>query len=290
MQRISAAHEQLPSSLFISGVNDCDEHPTFGGGFGDVYRASYRSQTVALKRIRTFTADSTTHRNRLHFCKEALVWQGLQHRFILPLLGIDRETFYPSFCMVSPWLKHGTVIKFLRDHGRGMVDRMLLQIAQGLEYLHSMNVVHGDLRGTNILVSDEGNACLSDFGLATTISDADSTTGGLTSSSNQGGSARWWAPELLNPESFGCQRFLRTTASDVYAYGCVCVELYTGKPPFAHMPEPAAMFRVIAGERPEKPPSMSSAMWELVTAAWVPDCRARPSIHDIATGIADSSS
>ncbi|KAJ7609207.1 hypothetical protein DFH06DRAFT_1017290 [Mycena polygramma] len=65
MQKISAAHEQLPSSLFINGVNDPDEHPTFGGGFGDVYRASYRKRMVALKRIRTFTADSTTHRNRL---------------------------------------------------------------------------------------------------------------------------------------------------------------------------------------------------------------------------------
>ncbi|KAJ7493664.1 hypothetical protein FB451DRAFT_986174, partial [Mycena latifolia] len=41
MRKISEAHEQLPSSLFIRGVNDHDEHPTFGGGFGDVYRASY---------------------------------------------------------------------------------------------------------------------------------------------------------------------------------------------------------------------------------------------------------
>ncbi|KAF8189992.1 hypothetical protein K438DRAFT_1536533, partial [Mycena galopus ATCC 62051] len=41
MQKVSETGEQLPSSLFITGVNDHDEHPTFGGGFGDVYRASY---------------------------------------------------------------------------------------------------------------------------------------------------------------------------------------------------------------------------------------------------------
>jgi hypothetical protein len=65
MRKLSEIHEQLPTSLFIRGVNDPDEHPTFGGGFGDVYRASYQGKIVALKRIRTFTADSTTHQSRL---------------------------------------------------------------------------------------------------------------------------------------------------------------------------------------------------------------------------------
>ncbi|KAJ6486733.1 hypothetical protein C8R45DRAFT_995676 [Mycena sanguinolenta] len=65
LHKVSEAQEQLPSSLFIAGVNDHDEHPTFGGGFGDVYRASYQGRMVALKRIRMFTIDSSTHRNRL---------------------------------------------------------------------------------------------------------------------------------------------------------------------------------------------------------------------------------
>ncbi|KAJ7336465.1 kinase-like domain-containing protein [Mycena albidolilacea] len=282
MQKVVEAGEQLPSSLFIIGVNDHDEHPTFGGGFGDVYQASYDGKRVALKRIRTFTADSTTHRNRL----EALVWQGLRHRFILPLLGIDRLTFAPSFCMVSPWMKYGTVLRYLQDRGRGGVNRLLLEIAQGLGYLHSLNIIHGDLRGTNILISDDGHACLSDFGLATTFSEADSTAT-MTSSSNRAGSARWFAPELIEPKSFGCERFVRTTASDVYAYACVCLELYTGRPPFAHLPDVAAMLRVIAGDRPEQPPVVSAALWQLVTAAWVPEPHARPSIHKIAAALED---
>ena len=65
MQKVSETVEQLPSSLFITGVNDRDEHPTFGGGFSDVYQASYQGRTVALKRLRIFTADSTPHRTRL---------------------------------------------------------------------------------------------------------------------------------------------------------------------------------------------------------------------------------
>ncbi|KAJ6486741.1 kinase-like domain-containing protein, partial [Mycena sanguinolenta] len=275
MQKVSETVEQLPSSLFITGVNDRDEYPTCGGGFSDIYQASYQGKAVALKRLRIFTADSTPHRTRLQFCKEALVWQGLRHRFILPLLGIDRSTFAPSFCMVSPWMKYGTVLRYLRDHGCGDVNRLLLEIAQGLDYLHSMDVVHGDLRGTNILISDDRNACLSDFGLATSI---DSTTAGVTSSSNRAGSVRWFAPELIDPTKFECPKFVRTKASDVYAYACVCLELYTRNPPFSHLREIAASLRVIQGERPEQPPAMPAALWQLVTAAWAQDFLARPSV------------
>jgi hypothetical protein len=59
MHKLSEAHDQLPTSLSISGVHDPDEHSTFVGGFGDVFRASYDGKRVALKCIRTFTVAST---------------------------------------------------------------------------------------------------------------------------------------------------------------------------------------------------------------------------------------
>ncbi|KAJ7765124.1 kinase-like domain-containing protein, partial [Mycena olivaceomarginata] len=153
MQKLSEAHDQLPTSLFIDGVSDADEHPTFAGGFGDVYRASYDGERVALKRMRTFTADSTNP-TRLKFCREALLWQALHHSSILQFLGIDRHTFPASLCMVSPWMKYRTILKYLADRGREDVARLTFEIATGLDYLHSMNIVHGDLRCNNILISD----------------------------------------------------------------------------------------------------------------------------------------
>jgi serine/threonine protein kinase len=95
---------------------------------------------------------------------------------------------------------------------------------------------------------------------------------------------RWFAPELIAPTEFGCERFARTPASDVYAYGCVCLEVcpdtdyssaflyfsqfYTGSPPFSDVkPDVAAMLRVIAGERPQRPVGMSEELWNLVAAA-----------------------
>ncbi|KAJ7041217.1 kinase-like domain-containing protein [Mycena alexandri] len=282
--RLSEARDQLPTSLFISGVSDHDEHPTFAGGFGDIYRASFGGSMVALKRIRMFHAGSDSTRTRLQFCREALVWQTLHHKYILPLIGIDRETFPSSFCMVSPWMKNGTVLKYLSEHGRADVEKLLLQIAEGLGYLHSMKIVHGDLRGTNILVSDDWNVCLADFGLTGVIEDTalSATNGALTSSTNHAGSLRWFAPELMAPTFFGRERFVRTPSSDVYAFACVCLELHTGAPPFSEItPDVAAMLRVVAGERPARPEVMSDELWGLVTAAWAQKFQDRPGVDDV---------
>ncbi|KAJ6570711.1 hypothetical protein B0H10DRAFT_2107608, partial [Mycena sp. CBHHK59/15] len=123
--KLSEACDKLPSSLFIAGVSGRDEHATFGGGFGDIYRASYAGKIVALKHVRTFQREAEMRRTRLQFCREALVWQHLHHPFILPLIGIDRETFPPSLCMVSPWMEHGTVLKYLNDHGRANVEKLV---------------------------------------------------------------------------------------------------------------------------------------------------------------------
>jgi hypothetical protein len=48
-------------------------------------------------------------------CKEALLWKQLNHVHVLPFLGLDAETFPGFFCMVSPWMRHGTALGHVRD-------------------------------------------------------------------------------------------------------------------------------------------------------------------------------
>lgn len=104
-------------------------------------------------------------------CQEALAWKNLDHPHVLPFLGIDSETFAPFFCMVTPWMRHGTILKYLEDYVQIMnLDRcvsflvlaplphrdvwhQIFEIAEGIDYLHSRNVVHGDLRGVSQIPS-----------------------------------------------------------------------------------------------------------------------------------------
>ncbi|KAK7055202.1 kinase-like domain-containing protein [Favolaschia claudopus] len=275
VRRISEAFESLPSSLFIpNAVRTREIHPTCGGGFGDIYRATVDGKPVALKRMRQFLQGSDLRRIHLKFCREALIWKDLKHPHILPLIGIDRDSFPDFLCMVSPWMEHGTVIDYLKKHGHDIVDKLLHEIAQGLEYLHSRAIVHGDLKGANILIQEDWTACLADFGLSE-FSDASTSM-----SSNRGGSVYWMAPELLDPHS----SFARTPATDVYAFGCVCFELYTGRAPFANVLDVIAATKIIAGERPLRPsssPAMSDLLWVHVTLYWGQSSISRPTTRQV---------
>ncbi|KAJ7778429.1 kinase-like domain-containing protein [Mycena metata] len=274
IRKLSDASDKLPSSLFISGVTGREEHPSFAGGFGDIYRASYGGKTVALKHMRHIQS-AELRDIRLRLCREALVWKDLHHPYILTFIGIDRESIPSSLCMVSPWMEQGTILNYLKDHGRSNVDKFLSEIAQGLQYLHSCKIVHGDLRGANILINEDWSACLADFGLSVFTN---ATTSIYTST--RAGSMYWMAPELIDPERFG-YRYARTPSSDVYAFACVCFELYTGHPPFSELSQAAALLRIVNGERPGRPstsPALSAALWQHVTAYWAEDAAARPPI------------
>jgi serine/threonine protein kinase len=79
------------------------------------------------------------------------VWKQLNHPNVLPFLGVNTKLFSPSFCLISPWMENGNALSFLEknpDHDRW---GMLLEIAQGLNYLHHLNpqVIHGDIKGVS---------------------------------------------------------------------------------------------------------------------------------------------
>lgn len=90
-----------------------------------------------------------------------------------------------------------------------------------MEYLHNEGLVHGDIHGANILVNDDGHACLTDFGMSL-ISEATANNYG---SIHGGGAMRWSAPEVLDPEVFGLETGRPTFDSDVFSFACTCFEV-----------------------------------------------------------------
>jgi len=159
-------------------------------------------------------------------------WTGLQHPNVLPFIG--SVTLGSKLYIVSPWMENGDVLEYLRQYPERNRVKLLLQIAMGLEYLHTFDpvVVHGDLKGNNVLVSRNGDARIADFGLSyRLIENIDSEAN--SSAWYNAGNARWKAPELLRAESL--EEALRTTMSDMYAFGRVIFEVFTMKRPFAEV-------------------------------------------------------
>ncbi|KAG9221765.1 hypothetical protein CCMSSC00406_0006708 [Pleurotus cornucopiae] len=225
--RLSKACGIFPSSVMVEDVVNVEPTAVNGGGYADIFRGSYQGKPVALKRLRIFLKGHDRHEAHKAVCREALLWKRVQHKYVLPFLGIDGTTFSPSICLLSPWMINGTINDFMKENKDSLLKQHIFEIAEGLEHLHGHNIIHGDLRGANILMDADWHARIADFGLAalaeTTFSDE---------SSPGTGAVRWMAPELFEPfQGLGVESG-RTKATDVYSFACTCVELSTGRPPF----------------------------------------------------------
>lgn len=151
--------------------------------------------------------------------------------------------------MVSPWMMNGSAISYLQRKPNADRLRLLAQAAEGVNYLHTFHplVVHGDLRGPNILVSESGDACIADFGLAHVA--AKDNKHSYSTKWKLAGNPRWMAPELLFGDGAD-----RTPATDVFSFGRLIIELLTGEHPFCELENIASVIVAVEkGDLPQRP-------------------------------------
>ncbi|KAF8517671.1 kinase-like domain-containing protein, partial [Hysterangium stoloniferum] len=216
--------------------------------------------------------------------REYLVWSSVNHPNILRCLGysydFSPESHYELPALISPWMSKGTVISYIEDQPAVDLLPLIFGIADGLAFLHdrSPSTIHGDVRGGNILVSDQGIPCLTDFGLSRILGD----TAGLTTSSNVAGSLRWMSRELLENDKVDEQ-------SDVWAFGMTVIEILTGKRPYSEiLLDPAVVPQILNGQIPNRPdastvPDLTEELWSICRRCWDPDPKKRPAMRDIRT-------
>ncbi|KAJ3994707.1 kinase-like domain-containing protein, partial [Lentinula boryana] len=220
------------------------------------------------------------------FCREAVVWKQLKHPNILPILGVSTELFFPSFCLISPWMENGTIMSYLKHNPTFDLLSALRDISAGLCYLHTREppIIHGDIRGANILITRDLRCCLADFGLALVASDSDMWSTATTYHFNLMGALRWMAPECLNLESKDEYDIVPHPSRDIYAFACTVVEIITRKPPFHTLrQDPAVILSLSKGERPPRPENVwcPDELWDLTTRCWNENPLGRPPATDI---------
>ncbi|KAF9232429.1 kinase-like domain-containing protein [Melanogaster broomeanus] len=156
--------------------------------------------------------------------RELGIWRRLEHDNIVPFLGIVHG-FGRHDCtsLVSLWMPNGTLQRFLAEQdGKLTVTRqlqLLLDIANGLAYLHSFSLVHGDLNCNNVLLDASFNARIADFGYASLIGETPEALAYLQMSTMRPGALRWAAPEQISPETVP-----PTTKSDIYSFGNIALQ------------------------------------------------------------------
>ena len=313
---ICSAISQLPNSTgSIQGLNKSRDLAFATGGRTDTWRGDWGGKPVACKVFRVFS------RNDLPKAKELLwkvvpIWKRLEHSNVLPIYGAETTVF--QLALVYEWSKNGNILEYLKSKpdaprselvivlSRSPSPRFsllyqLLQVAKGLQYLHSLDIVHGNLKGVsdaspqtnlslikfvqaNVLISESGNARVCDYGLTPFISDPTFT---VAATPGVVGSSQWLAPELIGPPEGPNPRF-ESKPADVFAFAMLVVEVYTGRLPFGDEVKPeSAMVDIARGKRPDRPQAehfgLTKEKWKFVERCWDQEILNRPRIDEVVT-------
>jgi WD40 repeat protein/DNA-binding SARP family transcriptional activator len=221
--------------------------PIGEGAFGVVYRATQPQigREVAIKAIHPELANHPDFVRR--FEREAQIVARLEHPHIVPLYDYWREP--DGAFLVMRFLRGGSVEDLIAE-GPLSVERaatLLDQIAAALAAAHRQGVVHRDVKPGNVLLDEEGNAYLTDFGVALDAGSPERTSGTMMR-----GTPAYLSPEQVRLES-------ATPQSDVYALGVVLYEMLAGEHPF---PE-ASLSALLDRHLREPLPSLLDARPEL---------------------------
>ncbi|KAL8147084.1 hypothetical protein AgCh_004706 [Apium graveolens] len=223
------------SSLQIIKNEDLEEQKELGSGtFGTVYHGKWRGSDVAIKRIKkSCFAGRSSEQERLtiEFWREAEILSKLHHPNVVAFYGVVQDGPGGTLATVAEFMVDGSLRHVLLRKDRHLDHRKKLIIAMdaafGMEYLHSKNIVHFDLKCDNLLVNLKDPSrpiCkVADFGLSK-IKRNTLVSGGVR------GTLPWMAPELLNGSSNKVSEKV-----DVFSFGIVLWEILTGEEPYANM-------------------------------------------------------
>ncbi|KAJ3482720.1 hypothetical protein NLI96_g6794 [Meripilus lineatus] len=237
-----------------------------------VYHRSFDHQDVAIKLL----GDPNAVFKQSVFRREIAIWRTLpNHGRILPLLGFvdvvfkTKEGAKPRSAVVTPWFTKKDVASYIsgkkypRDIRQPLLKRWIREGAEGLCFLHSYDLVHGNISGDNIYVDVNNHLWLGGFGGSGLALIMGPSTGTVVTQDKR--------REFLGPDQVTfVGSFVPTPSTDIYAFGCFCIQLYRdGKPPH------------VSGLKPSRPQGMDDDLWAIVNDCLAESPHDRPKAKDL---------
>jgi serine/threonine protein kinase len=274
--------------------------PLGRGTFGEMYIGRWRNEEVAIKKL---YLDKPSEKALEQFRVESEKMARLRSDYIVRVYGY---CVLPHCLIVMECLPQGSLYDLLRKEKNLSWSRcyaLMMNIAKGLAFLHAANILHGNLKSSNVLLNKNGQAKLSDVGFAYLVKEISiasgeepvlegaeasaavsaSFTASASFSSQNSLQAEsyvsdlsWMAPELLEEKSQSSQQ------SDIYALGMVFWEIASGEIPYRDVRSEAAIRkRVKEGRRLPIPADCPQELGALIERCWAQKPADRPSGNDI---------
>ncbi|KAH8486965.1 hypothetical protein H0E87_025816 [Populus deltoides] len=242
------------------------------GRHSRIYRGIYKQRDVAVKLVSQPEEDeSMAAMLENHFISEVALLFRLRHPNIITFVAACKKP--PVFCIITEYLAGGSLRKFLHQQEPhsvplNLVLKLALDIAHGMQYLHSQGILHRDLKSENLLLGEDMSVKVADFGISCLESQCGSSKGFT-------GTYRWMAPEMIKEKH-------HTKKVDVYSFGIVLWELLTALTPFDNMtPEQAAFAVCQKNARPPLSPKCPLAFSHLINRCWSSNPGKRPHFDEI---------
>eukprot|EP00929_Paragymnodinium_shiwhaense_P119047 TRINITY_DN90937_c0_g1_i1.p1 TRINITY_DN90937_c0_g1~~TRINITY_DN90937_c0_g1_i1.p1 ORF type:complete len:739 (-),score=133.91 TRINITY_DN90937_c0_g1_i1:109-2325(-) len=230
-------------------VNWNDLHivrPVSTGSFGEVFMAIYQGREVSVKRCILGYNGSMTKEQLHNLEREINTYRTLDHPCIVKYIGCVLD--HPRLAIVTEYVPNGNVFDLLYTYRRNPPAAARLKIARqvvlAICYMHSCDpiVIHRDLKTQNLVLADDYNVKLCDFGKTQPMDE----NSALVMQQDNGGSPRYMAPECFRAGGFVTEKV------DIWSLGCCLVEIFGGPLPYEDVPQMSQVVTLIL--RDHQPP------------------------------------
>ncbi|GLT49888.1 hypothetical protein SLA2020_234120 [Shorea laevis] len=244
------------------------------GAHSRLYHGIYKDEPVAVKIITVPDDDENGNlRTRLEkqFNREVTLLSRLHHQKVIKFVAACKKP--PVYCVITEYLSEGSLRAYLHklDHKSLPLQKLIaiaLDIAHGMEYIHSKGVIHRDLKPENILIDENFHLKVADFGIACEEAYCDLLA-------DDPGTYRWMAPEMIKKKSYGQK-------VDVYSFGLILWEMVAGTIPYDDMNPIQAAFAVVNKNlRPVIPGDCPPPLRALIEQCWSLQPDKRPDFSQI---------
>lgn len=240
------------------------------GTYGRVYLGmnATTGDFLAVKEVEVNPRAANGDSNKMRELVAALnteieTMQYLDHNNIVQYLGCERKE--TSISIFLEYISGGSIGSCLRKHGKfeePVVSSLTRQALSGLAYLHREGILHRDLKADNILLDLDGTCKISDFGISKKTDDIY----GNDKTNSMQGSVFWMAPEVIRSQGEGY-----SAKVDIWALGCVVLEMFAGRRPWSREETIGAIYKIANGETPPIADEVRSAITP-VALGFMLDC------------------
>lgn len=279
MEKFKQLYEQFENSEWLVSERDIEIGKKLGdGASGITYVGEYKNEKVAIKMysVGILLNDLNSVKNEIDILTK------LQHKNIVQFRGLmfngfdDIESKRPFASTITKYAERGELgdalykSRIIKRKGNELRFKIVIGLAQGLKYLHSFNVIHRDIKPANILLDENFEPLLTDFGFSRFF-DKDSQD----NMTGETGSYRYMAPEVTSHIHY-------SEKADVYSFALICNEIFSDEKPFEYQIAAVVALAVVQKNlRPSQKKIKNQTLKSIISKCWSADPNERPEWDEI---------